>query len=74
MTTMSFAAAWQTDTAVSFASDISWTYSLDLADSLKPAGPPFFHGEILRIPFPPLLDKKNNNKGGEEEGVEEVMA
>lgn len=35
-TTMSFAEAEQTDGAESFASDISWTYSLDLVDSLKP--------------------------------------
>lgn len=37
---MSFAEAEQTDRAESFASDISWTYSLDLVDSLKP--PHFF--------------------------------
>lgn len=35
---MGFAEAEQTDSAVSIASDISWTYSLDFADSLKPAG------------------------------------
>lgn len=35
---MSFAEAKQTDRAVSIASDISWTYSLDLVDSLKLAG------------------------------------
>lgn len=35
-TTMSFAEAEQIDGAESFASDISWTYSLDLVDSLKP--------------------------------------
>lgn len=35
---MGFAEAEQTDRAVSTASDISWTYSLDLVDSLKPAG------------------------------------
>lgn len=32
---MSFAEAEQTDRAESSASDISWTYSLDLVDSLK---------------------------------------
>lgn len=36
---MGFAEAEQTDRAVSAASDISWTYSLDLVDSLKLAGP-----------------------------------
>lgn len=35
---MGFAEAEQTDKAVSIASDISWTYSLDLVDSLKLAG------------------------------------
>lgn len=37
-TTMGFAEAEQTHRAVSTASDISWTYSLDLVDSLKLAG------------------------------------
>lgn len=35
---MGFAEAEQTDGAVSIASDISWTYSLDLVDSLTLAG------------------------------------
>ena len=34
---MGFAEAEQTDRAVSTTSDISWTYSLDLVDSLSPA-------------------------------------
>ena len=46
---MGFAEAEQTDSAVSIASDISWTYSLDFVDSLKPASSSFFF-------FPALWD------------------
>lgn len=78
-TTMSFAEAEQTGGAESLASDISWTYSLDLVDSLKlPRSFPlwdlkdmFFHTGWKRKQWPKKkLGKKMACRGYNEENAE----
>lgn len=72
---MSFAEAEQTDGAESFASDISWTYSLDLVDSLKPPHSfplwdlkdMFFHMGWKRKQWPEKRPTKRDGCGGESE-------
>lgn len=61
---MGFAEAEQTDSAVSIASDISWTYSLDFADSLKPAGSSSSSSSSF---FPPLCEIFKNVFGKRKE-------
>ena len=59
---MGFAEAEQTDSAVSIASDISWTYSLDFVDSLKPASSSFFFSLLCEI-FKNAFGKRKESDG-----------